>query len=65
MSKMSDIDTMVNAICEDRGYDSPKEFDYSDVEYLAQDLGMSAVAVCAILRIEIPENCSPFATVNS
>jgi hypothetical protein len=62
---MSDIDTMVNAICEDRGYDSPKEFDYSDVEYLAQDLGMSEVAVCAILRIEVLENCSPFATVNS
>ena len=65
MSRMSDIDTMVNAICEDRGYDSPKEFDYSDVEYLAQDLGMSEVAVCAILRIGVPENCSLFATVNS
>jgi len=65
MSRMSDIDTMVNAICEDCGYDSPKEFDYGDVEYLAQDLGMSPVVVCAILRIEVPENCSPFATVNS
>jgi len=65
MSKMSDISTMVDAICEDRGYDSLKEFDYSDVEYLAQELGMSVVAVCAIVRIEVPENCSPFATVNS
>jgi len=62
MSKMSDISTMVDAICEDRGYDSLKEFDYSDVEYLAEDLGMSAVAVCAILRIEVPENCMPSAT---
>ena len=65
MSRMSDISTMVNAICEDRGYDSPKEFDYSDVEYLAEEFGISVVAVCAIVRIEIPENCSPFATVNS
>ena len=65
MSKMNELSMMVDAICEDRGYDSAREFDYSDVEYLAEDFGVTMADMCELLRIEIPEDCSPFATVNS
>ena len=62
MSKMNELSMMVDAICEDRGYDSVREFDYSDVEYLAEDFGVTVSDMCGLLRIEVPENCMPSAT---
>ena len=51
MSRISELCVMVDAIREDRGYDSVKEFDSEDIEYVAQDLQISPEDVCAILRI--------------
>ena len=52
MSRMSEIDALVNAICEDRGYDSPKEFDFEDIDYLAAELQIGIDELCNILRID-------------
>ena len=51
MSFMSDLATLVDIICEDRGYDSIKELEFDDLDYLAHEMNTDIATICAILRI--------------
>jgi hypothetical protein len=48
-----------DAICEDMGYDSYKEFGAEDIEYVGTETQCNYEGVCEILGIALPAELGP------
>jgi hypothetical protein len=55
-NQVQDIKQTADAICEDMGYDSYKEFEADDIEYVSMHCQCNYVDVCQILNIGLPES---------
>ena len=58
-NRIKHVKQMADAICEDQGYDSYKEFDAEDIEYLGMEVQCGYADVCEILNIPLPESLGP------
>ncbi len=58
-NRIKHVKQMADAICEDQGYDSYKEFDAEDIEYLGMEVQCGFADVCEILNIALPESLGP------
>ena len=58
-NRIKHVKQMADAICEDQGYDSYKEFDAEDIEYLGMEVQCGFADVCKILNIALPASLGP------
>ena len=50
---------VADAICEDLGYDSYKELEAEDIDYIATEVQCNYEGVCEILNIPLPKSLGP------
>ena len=50
---------VADAVCEDMGYDSYKDFDSEDIECIAYEVQCNYEGVCEILNIPLPASLGP------
>jgi len=50
---------VADAICEDMGYDSYKELEADDIEYIGIEVQCNFEGVCEILNIPLPASLGP------
>lgn len=50
---------VADAVCEDMGYDSYKQFDSEDIECIAYEVQCNYEGVCEILNIPVPAELKP------
>jgi hypothetical protein len=58
-NRIKHIKQVADAICEDMGYDSYKEFGAEDIEYLGTETQCNYEGVCEILGIALPAELGP------
>jgi hypothetical protein len=58
-NRIKHIKQLADAICEDLGYDSYKEFEAEDIEYIGMEAHCNYEGVCEILGINLPEELGP------
>ena len=58
-NRIKHVKQVADAICEDQGYDSYKELDAEDIEYLGMEVQCGFADVCEILNITLPESLGP------
>lgn len=60
-NRIKHVRQVADAICEDQGYDSYKEFEADDIEYLGMEVQCGFKDVCDILGIDLPRSLGPVA----
>ncbi len=58
-NRIKHVKQVADAICEDQGYDSYKEFEADDIEYLGMEVQCCYADVCEILGIALPASLGP------
>jgi hypothetical protein len=58
-NRIKHIKQLADAICEDLGYDSYKEFEAEDIEYIGMEAQCNYEGVCEILGIALPKELGP------
>jgi hypothetical protein len=58
-NRIKHVKQVADAICEDQGYDSYKEFEADDIEYLGMEVQCGFADVCEILNIPLPASLGP------
>ena len=58
-NRIKHVKQVADAICEDQGYDSYKEFEADDIEYLGMEVRCCFADVCEILNIPLPASLGP------
>ena len=58
-NRIKDIKQVADAICEDQGYDSYKQFEADDIEYVGMECQCCFADVCEILNIALPASLGP------
>ena len=53
------VKQVADAICEDLGYDSYKELDTEDIDYIACEVQCNYQGICEILGITLPASLGP------
>ena len=55
------VKQVADAICEDQDYDSYKQFEADDIEYVGMETQCGFADVCEILGIALPKSLGPVA----
>ena len=55
-NRIRHVKQVADAICEDMGYDSYKEFEADDIEYVGMEAQCNFESVCEILGIALPQS---------
>ena len=58
-NRIKHVKQVADAICEDMGYDSYKEFEADDIEYVGMEVQCNFAGVCEILNIPLPASLGP------
>ena len=58
-NRIKHIKQLADAVCEDQGYDSYKEFEADDIEYVSMEAQCNFADVCDILKIALPASLGP------
>jgi hypothetical protein len=58
-NRIKHVKQIADAICEDMGYDSYKEFEAEDIEYVGMEAQCNFEGVCEILNIPLPASLGP------
>ena len=58
-NRIRHVKQVADAICEDQGYDSYKEFEADDIEYVGMECQCGFADVCEILGIALPASLGP------
>ena len=58
-NRIKHIKQVADAVCEDQDYDSYKEFEADDIEYIGMECQCNFADVCEILNIALPASLGP------